>query len=90
MAISFAKNCKDRCPVFSPCFGVIPEHTWSKNGTRPVITPNLLKFLRGKSGTLENLVGCISVTYLPVVHPVKHLPMSVANVSQMSLYEYFT
>ena len=39
MAISFTKNYKDRCPVFPPCFGVIPGHTWGKNRTRPVITP---------------------------------------------------
>ena len=39
MAISFAKNCKDRCPVSPPCLGVILGHTWDKNGTRPVITP---------------------------------------------------
>ena len=40
MVISFAKNCKkDRCPVFSPCFGVIPGHAWGENGTRPIITP---------------------------------------------------
>ena len=38
MAISFAKHCKDRCPVFSPCFQVIPVNTWGKNGTCPVIT----------------------------------------------------
>ena len=44
MAISFAKNCKDRCSVFSPCFGVIPGHTWGKNGTRPVITPTYCNF----------------------------------------------
>ena len=44
MAISFTKNCKDRCSVFSPCFGVIPGHTWSKNGTRPVITPTYCNF----------------------------------------------
>ena len=61
MAISFAKNCKDRCPGSPPCLGVILGHTWDKNGTRPVITPNLLKFLRGNSGTLENLVGCVLV-----------------------------
>ena len=39
MAISFTKNYKDRCPIFSPCFVVIPGHTWGKNGTHPVITP---------------------------------------------------
>ena len=40
MAISFTESCKDRCPVFSPCFEAIPGHTWGKNGTRPTITPN--------------------------------------------------
>ena len=37
MAISAAKNCKDRCPVFSQNFGVIPGHTWGKNGMRPML-----------------------------------------------------
>ena len=39
MAITFTKNCKDRCPVFPPCFGVILGDTWGKNETHPVITP---------------------------------------------------
>ena len=39
MAISFTKNCKDRCPIFSPYFRVIPGHIWGKNETHPVITP---------------------------------------------------
>ena len=50
MAISFAKNCKDRCPVFSPRFGVIPGHIWGKNGTRPVITPTYSKFSEANTG----------------------------------------
>ena len=55
MAISFAKNCKDRCPVFSPCFGVIPGHTWGKNGTRPVITPTYWNFSGAKAGHWKTL-----------------------------------
>ena len=91
MAISFAKSCKDICAVFPPCFVVIPGHARGKNGTCPIITPNLLKFLRGKSGTLENLLGCVLVAYLFMVHPVKYLPMmsSLGNMSQMPRTDFF-
>ena len=56
MAISFPKNCKDRCPVFSSCFGVIPGHIWGKNGTRPVINPTYWNFSEANTAhwTLDN------------------------------------
>ena len=57
MAISFTKNCKDRCPVFSPCFGVIPGHTWDKNKMRPIITPTYLNFSGAKVGHWKALWG---------------------------------
>ena len=73
MAISFAKNCKDRCPIFSPCFGVIPGHTWGKNEMRPVITPTVL---------LAYLLAVHPVKYLPMI---SHL----GNMSQMPHTDFF-
>ena len=71
---------------------------WSNSGTHMGYKwdtshnyPNLLKFLRGKSGTLENLVGCVLLAYLLAVHPVKYLPMisHLGNMSQMPHTDFF-
>ena len=74
MAISFAKKFKDRCPIFSPCFGVIPGHTWGKNGTHPVIAPTVL---------LAYLLVVHAVKYLPMI---SHL----GNMSQMPDTDFLT
>ena len=52
---------------------------------------NLLKFLRGKNETLENLVGCLLVAYLLVVQPVKYFPVIsfLGNMSQMPHTDFF-
>ena len=53
MVISFAKKCKKgRCPIFSPCFGVIPGH--------PVITPTDQSFSQAKVGHWKTLCGVYS------------------------------
>ena len=61
MVISFAKKCKKgRCPIFSPCFGVIPGHAWGENGTHPVITPTDRSFSQAKVGHWKTLCGVYS------------------------------
>ena len=89
MAISFAKNCKDRCPIFSPCFGVIPGHAWGKNGKCLIIIPTYWNFSGAKAGHWKT--SCVSVAYLLKVHPVKYLPMisSLGNMSQMPQTDFF-
>ena len=57
MAISFPKNCEDRCPIFPPCFWVIPGHTWDKNKMHPIITPTYLNFSGAKVGHWKTLLG---------------------------------